>query len=696
MIITNIPTSTSISATKAKVDVRTGSTLVTCTCKDYLQDFALYREGDTSKFFGFGVSHKMAVSFIDLKRSLDIQKNNTIEISLGDGTYFDTPFPTLYVAEIEREEKSNTITCTAFDALYKASGHVVSELNLVAPYTLRDLVTRCAELLNLEVVGTDDEAFNLSYSEAANFAGDETIRAVLDAIAEVTQTIYYINHDNKLVFKRLDQNGEPVLVVTKRMYYELTTLTPRTLTTICHATELGDNLYSGSDTGVAQIMRDNPLLTNRTDVGDILDTAVSRVAGLTITQLSCDWEGNHCLEIGDKIGFVTENDEVVTTFILDDVIDYQGFVNQITSWEFTQDETATVANPTSIGDKINQTIARVDKVNKEITLMAQDVTDTKTELAELKLTTDDIILRVEKVEKQEIEIDLDLTNDTNFIQLSQRVGQLEISDTQINASISSLETTLSKDIDDSIGELESALKGEIQAGDNALGGEITTVKQDISALQIKANEIEASVSSLESSTSTNLSNAISGIEGNLEELEEALRAEYENADELLNESINGEFTVVRQEISSLKVETDGITASVSSLQKVTESTTDSLENEIVALAKEVNLKVDSETVSISIAKALDEGVDKVKTSSKNYTFDDTGLNISSSDSEISTLVTEDGMRIYKGSTEVLTADNKGVVATDLHARTFLIIGENSRLEDRGSRTACFWIGKAGG
>ena len=51
------------------------------------------------------------------------------------------------------------------------------------------------------------------------------------------------------------------------------------------------------------------------------------------------------------------------------------------------------------------------------------------------------------------------------------------------------------------------------------------------------------------------------------------------------------------------------------------------------------------------------------------------------------------MRIKKNSQEVLTVNNQGVKAQDLHAYTFLIIGDNSRLEDRGNRTGCFWIGK---
>lgn len=558
MINSNIPTSSSISAIKAKVELYDGSTLVkTCTCSDYLQDFIVSREGDTSKFFGFGVAHKVATALIDTDRTLVVNPGNTLEIALGDGTIFDYPFPTLYIVEVEREEKSNNITCTAYDALYKASNHVISELNLVAPYTLRDLATQIATLIGLEVIGLD-EAFDITYPEGANFTGDEAFRVILNAIAEVTQTIYYVNNENKLVFKRLDKDGDSVLTITKSMYYELSTQTDRTITGICNATELGDNVYSGDDSGIVQFVRNNPLWENRTDIGSLLDIALTRVTGLTITQLDCDWEGNHLLEIGDKISVVAEDNSLVNCFIIDDVIDYQGYINQITAWEFTQDEAATAANPTSIGDKINQTFARVDKINKEITLMASDVTETKSELAEIKLTTDTITLRVENLEQSEV----DLETDSNFIALKERVGALEVSDNEINAKVSATE-------------------------------------------------------------------------------------------EIIN-------------ATNANVET---------------------------LTNEVNLKLSAEDVTIAITNTLNEGIDKVVTSTKKYTFDDEGLNIGSTDNSISTIISEDGMKIYKQSQEVLVADNQGVKAEDLHATTYLIIGENSRLEDwQSNYTACFWIG----
>ena len=57
------------------------------------------------------------------------------------------------------------------------------------------------------------------------------------------------------------------------------------------------------------------------------------------------------------------------------------------------------------------------------------------------------------------------------------------------------------------------------------------------------------------------------------------------------------------------------------------------------------------------------------------------------------IITEDGMKISKNNTEMLVADNQGVKAEDLHATTYLIIGNNSRFEDyESNRTGCFFIG----
>ena len=102
----------------------------------------------------------------------------------------------------------------------------------------------------------------------------------------------------------------------------------------------------------------------------------------------------------------------------------------------------------------------------------------------------------------------------------------------------------------------------------------------------------------------------------------------------------------------------------------------------------------AEDVSISIQTALDAGIERVTTST-GFTFNEEGLHISKTNSEVTTSITEDGMTVYRNNDEVLTADNLGVRAEDLHATTFLIVGNNSRFEDFDSnRTGCFYIGKS--
>lgn len=98
-----------------------------------------------------------------------------------------------------------------------------------------------------------------------------------------------------------------------------------------------------------------------------------------------------------------------------------------------------------------------------------------------------------------------------------------------------------------------------------------------------------------------------------------------------------------------------------------------------------------DSIDITINERLNN-VDSVTTST-GYKFGKDGLIVSRTDSEMQTVINEDGMKVYREDNEVLTADNTGVKAENLHATTYLIIGTNSRFEDYdGNRTGCFWIG----
>ena len=110
---------------------------------------------------------------------------------------------------------------------------------------------------------------------------------------------------------------------------------------------------------------------------------------------------------------------------------------------------------------------------------------------------------------------------------------------------------------------------------------------------------------------------------------------------------------------------------------------------------ETELSRDRESVNIAIKQITENGVDRVETKT-GYRLDSDGLNISKSGEEMTNLLDNTGMYVKRGNENILTANNKGVDAVNLHAKTYLIIGADdgrSRFEDYGTdRTGCFWIG----
>lgn len=144
--------------------------------------------------------------------------------------------------------------------------------------------------------------------------------------------------------------------------------------------------------------------------------------------------------------------------------------------------------------------------------------------------------------------------------------------------------------------------------------------------------------------------------------------------------------------SSIKQNADSINAVLTSQEKINQEMKDNMDSEFDEIKKQLSATVTSDQLRIEIEKELSNGIDKVSTST-GVTVDENGLSIDRSDSEMKTNISHDGMKIYRNNEEVLSATNEGVDATNLHATTYLIIGSNSRFEDWGEYTACFWIGE---
>ena len=399
-----------------KVELYNGSTLQnTFNHTDALSSLTVSRVGSTTKFFGFGVCQKAEVKLIDKQRALDFNTSQNLKVSFITNRSTVSPTPRFYISEVTRDENTNELTISAYDVIYKAQNHTVSELNLEAPYTIGDVVSKIVGLLGVSFnynVKTR-EAFNTEYPEGANFDGTETLRVVLDAIAEATQTIYYVNNSNALTFRHLDIEGDPVLTIGKANYFTLDSKTNRILSTIVRATELGDNVSASLEvSGATQYVRDNPFWDLREDIATLLDNAIAVVGGLTLNQFNCNWRGNYLLEPGDKIALVTKDDNTIISYVLDDKYTYKGGLSADMSWSYQDNDEESVNNPITLGDAIKKTYAKVDKVNKEIELVVSETEATSAAVSQLKMDTQNIEVSVsEKINEIDNKVNATMTSE---------------------------------------------------------------------------------------------------------------------------------------------------------------------------------------------------------------------------------------------------------------------------------------------
>lgn len=169
-----------------------------------IKSFKVERVGELGKFFGFGICQKTNIKLIDVNRELNFPTSVSFKLSFGFNDSYISPYPSFKVTEVHRDENTNELSITAYDKLYWAVEHTIAELNLPDSYTIGDVALACGTLLGAsDTVLNGYPEFNIDYPTGANFEGTETLRAVLDDIAEATQTIYYFDYNNRLIFKRL-------------------------------------------------------------------------------------------------------------------------------------------------------------------------------------------------------------------------------------------------------------------------------------------------------------------------------------------------------------------------------------------------------------------------------------------------------------------------------------------------------------
>ena len=496
---------------KGKVEVYRDSTLLYILMpNDYLKSIEIDRPS-VKAFFGYAISQQATLELIDKNKELSIQSGDRFVCYLGvlDGdTIFYQQSADFFVEEVDRNANGVDLTVKGYDLIKKAEKKVFKDLTLSLPSNIERIFNQvCAVLGCAGVFPTTAPTFTVS--ELPNYNENDNLRIVLEDIAEALGCICYMSSDGA-VLKPLTANNP--YKINKANYFSFTIGESLTLTSVISSTPLEDNIQSGN--GVAQIMNDNGFIVNRTDKDIILDNLLDFVNGLTVVPYNLEWRGDPQLQMGDYIE-VESKDGTIYTYYLGEKITYNGGMKATSNFDLTYEDTLHT-NSTTIGQRLNETIAKVDKINKTIELRVQEAIENDTTVAELKLSVGQIQGTVADLEGDVILQQTQITQTSNAI--TQEAQARSEEDAELRSLISQQADSITLQVKE---EVKSELDGEYYEKQSSVGitanginisssGSINMsagAKFIVDATNFKVSEsgyLTASGASLPSASATNL------------------------------------------------------------------------------------------------------------------------------------------------------------------------------------------------
>ena len=679
--------------------------------QDVLSSIKIERTPTQGKFFGFSVSQKVNIVLLDKNGDIEISKGDEIKPYIGTEKGL-VAYPKFTITEVVRDEVKKQIKVTGFDVIAQSEQFTQKDLNITFPTTLKKYGEAIALKLGTKAkwILSATTFIDLSYTaeNKPNFGGEETLRSVLTQLAEATGTIVYADKDNNICFKQL--NSTPIDTIEKSQYFSLGVSKALYLSQVTNATELGDNVTAGIEGGFNQILHENGFFNLYPDITSALNRLVDMYKVLPLYTYNLTWRGNPALEIGDCVALVLNNNSKVNIPYLGETLNYTGGLKAISSWK--EDEQKSVSsNPTKLGEALKHTFAKVDKVNKQIDLVASETAENTEAISQINIKTDSIDSSVkETIKKADTAID-----SANKAVVEANKASQSVDDKIGNLKVGGRNLLLDSGIEHKNAEYRIAeyIPSRILEVGEKLTISVCVTPADkvnnlivynsggycglVDYLPVKANEKQI--------VSATFSVAYDKGKTPTEDINNNNIHIYRQPND---GTVTGETIIHWVKLEKGTVATDWLQApediendiesNANNIQNTNnqlerlEESQNATDSSLVELEKEVRTKMTSEEMKIEINKAMSNGVDKVTTST-GFSFNENGLDITKSGSEMSTTVNEDGMRINKNGQTVLTANNTGVDATNLHATTWLIIGNNSRIEDYGTdRTGVFWIG----
>lgn len=396
------------------------SSTIELTPQNYIKNFKIYTDTEDTKLFGICVVKKLQLEILDkdftfypnpkvgetLKVSLGIKYQKEISGQMQTVTEWQD-YPTFYIKEVVRNEVDAGLTIAAYDALESLTEHTIAEYGAPqTPYTVLEFLEYIADyggftLSFPNITPAEEDCFTMSYPEGANFDMDEieeevepeeeeeaevvtrkvivdttNIKDVLKEIAELTQTICYIDYQDKLTFKRL-KNTNDTYSIDATQYFDYKENGAAILQGIVFTTSGGESYANtSSEEGFSQYVTDNAFLDGLSgeDIVTWLNSSVTRIGNTSQTIFNLDWRGLPSLEVGDIISVLDRWDSnTFNSYYLNEVIEYDGGLRSNISFTYEDKATANEsASPVTLGDAMKETFAKVDRINKEIKFQAAE------------------------------------------------------------------------------------------------------------------------------------------------------------------------------------------------------------------------------------------------------------------------------------------------------------------------------------
>lgn len=157
-------------------------------------------------------------------------------------------------------------------------------------------------------------------------------------------------------------------------------------------------------------------------------------------------------------------------------------------------------------------------------------------------------------------------------------------------------------------------------------------------------------------------------------------------------ALTGKILQLQTRVDGLQAENRDAKDNASSLQLTVEGITTQVRKQTEQLQQLTRLSQTAEALQLQVQTVQTQGVSRVTTET-GFTFDDQGLQIRKTGSDLIHRMDHRGMQVLRGAQTLLQADENGVQATDVQVNNYLLVGDHARFENHGeNRTACYFVG----